>query len=109
MQITTGYDGNLYIISSSSSSSDKGEEGPCIEAIELGESSLTPVHMADMIPSMPGVEMIAATTHGSIMLMSTQKQEMESVELEETRWMDATNDKQFAYKQAKVHIYGLLF
>ncbi|XP_780158.3 protein DEFECTIVE IN EXINE FORMATION 1 isoform X2 [Strongylocentrotus purpuratus] len=101
--ITTGYDGNLYIISSSS---DKGkEQGPCIEAIELGESSLTPVHMADMIPSMPGVEMIAATTHGSIMLMSTQKQEMESVELEDIRWMDATNDKQFAYKQAKYGVF----
>nr|XP_054758978.1 uncharacterized protein LOC129265025 [Lytechinus pictus] len=95
--ITVGYDGNLYIISSS----HNGEEGPCIETIALGESSLTSVYMADMIPYMPGVEMIAATTHGSIMLLSTQNQEIDSEGLEDLTWMDTTNDDKFAYKEAK--------
>ena len=93
-QIVTGYDGNLYIIS------QYPGDPPCIESIGIEEGMLVPVQVADIVPSWTGAEIVAATIHGSLMLLSTQPDGEETKG--EGQWVDATSGHKFAYRQYKV-------
>ncbi|XP_072181524.1 uncharacterized protein [Diadema setosum] len=103
--VVTSYDGNMYIIATSG-------EGPCVEDIDLAERSLTPLQIADIIPSTPELEIVAATMHGSILLMSTSGDDGEGLEdsdlLRENtamRWSGSTNDNEVLFRNRKYGVF----
>ncbi|XP_033626702.1 protein DEFECTIVE IN EXINE FORMATION 1-like isoform X2 [Asterias rubens] len=77
--IVSDYEGSLYIISG---------DGSCIETIQLRESSMTPVLAANLIPLTSDLELLIATSDGTLICLSVNNDTAtkEGLENKETLW-----------------------
>ncbi|XP_033095277.1 protein DEFECTIVE IN EXINE FORMATION 1-like [Anneissia japonica] len=64
--VIAGHDGNLYILSSS---------GQCLQAIELNERSLVQVLSANLMETIPGLELLLATMDGTLLSLAVGNNE----------------------------------
>ena len=86
-----------------------------MEVINVDERSLVSIIAADLRPDTPGLELLLATSDGTVMCLRTQEEEGDGGkggvvmgEVEEWRAENPTHNR-FTYWDGKVQILGVVF